>query len=304
MYTHALRCLAAVARHGSYTGAAEELFITPAAVGQQIRQLEEYLQVALFMRLKTGKRRLRPTAAANAVLGDIEQGFDLLDGVLQRLRHGQDQPRVVLACSPAFANKWLLPRFAQLTEALPHIDVQLDTSIGLQDYQQHGIDIGVRYGKGDWQGVLCQPLMQEKVTAVASPTLVNGDELSVADIQQLPLIHDVSVAREKGFFGWQQWLQEQGIKRAEIESGLVINDSAAVIQAVLAGQGIALGRSALIQQEQARGDLITFESGWRCQNLGYFLAINPSSQMRANVMAVRNWLLEQVNQLELVDCAT
>ena len=300
MYTHALRCLAAVARHGSYTGAAEELFITPAAVGQQIRQLEEYLQVALFMRLKTGKQRLLPTAAATAVLGDIEQGFDLLDGVLQRLRHGQDQPRVVLACSPAFANKWLLPRFAQLTEALPHIDVQLNTSIGLQDYQQHGIDLGVRYGKGDWQGVLCQSLMQEKVTAVASPALVKGDELSVADIQRLPLIHDASVGRDKGFFGWQQWLQEQGIQRAETESGLVINDSAAVIQAALAGQGIALGRSALIERELNDRELLAFEAGWQCQKLGYYLAINPASQLRANVVEVRNWLLSL--QYEVPDC--
>lgn len=298
MYTHALRCLAAVARHGSYTGAAEELFITPAAVGQQIRQLEEYLQVALFMRLKTGKQRLRPTAAATAVLGDIEQGFDLLDGVLQKLRHGQDQPRVVLACSPAFANKWLLPRFAQLSKALPHIEVQLDTSIGLQDYQQHGIDLGVRYGKGDWQGVLAQPFMEEKVTAIVSPSLLETKQFRPRDLQRLPLIHDASVATDKGFLHWQRWFQQQGVERQDVEAGLVINDSASVIQAVTAGQGIALGRSLLIQRELQQGELLAYESGWMCQQLGYFVVINPASQLRANVMAVRDWLMGQKHTIE------
>lgn len=225
----------------------------------------------------------------------------MLDGVLQKLRYGQDQSRVVLACSPAFANKWLLPRFPQLSETLPHIDVQLDTSIGLQDYQQHGIDLGVRYGKGDWQGVVAQPFMQEKVTAIVSPSLLQAKQFRRRDLQRLPLIHDASVATSKGFLHWQRWFQQQGVERQDVETGLVINDSASVIQAVTAGQGIALGRSLLIQRELQQGELLAYESGWMCQQLGYFVVINPASQLRANVMAVRDWLMGQKHTMEASD---
>ncbi|RUT96335.1 LysR family transcriptional regulator, partial [Mesorhizobium sp. USDA-HM6] len=190
-YLNALRAFEASARHGSFSAAAGELNVTAAAVGQLVRGLEDWLGVPLFRRSASGRSRLVPTEAALRALPDIKDGLDRLSLGLERLREAVASGVLTVAVSPAFAAKWLLPRIDRFHARWPDTDVRLDTGLRLVDYAAHGIDIGVRYGAGRWNGYTPEKLMDEEVFPVCSPAL--RDRLGLnepADLSRHTLIHD------------------------------------------------------------------------------------------------------------------
>ena len=149
VHLNALRAFEASARHRSFSAAAVELHVTPAAVGQLVRALEEWLGTPLFHRGASGRLRLVPTEAAERALPDIRAGFDRLTVGLERLKEGSTSGVLTVAVSPAFAAKWLLPRIESFQNAWPDTDVRLDTNLKPVDFVTQQIDIGVRYGTGN-----------------------------------------------------------------------------------------------------------------------------------------------------------
>lgn len=149
-YLNALPAFEASARHGSFSGAASELGVTAAAVGQLVRGLEEWIGSPLFHRSGSGTSRLAPTEVAARGLPDIRAGLDCLSLSLERLREATASGVLTVAVSPAFAAKWMLPRLDRFQAQWPDMDVRLDTGLKLMDYATQGIDIGVRYGGGRW----------------------------------------------------------------------------------------------------------------------------------------------------------
>src|SRR6516225_903719 len=138
-FLNALRAFEASARHQSFSSAAAELNVTPAAVGQLVRSLEEWLGEPLFLRNTSGRSRLVPTDAAERALPDIRAGFDRLTIGLSRLRESSRSGVLTVAVSPSFAAKWLLPRIERFHERCPEIDVRLDTNLKLVDFTAQNI---------------------------------------------------------------------------------------------------------------------------------------------------------------------
>ncbi len=149
VHLNALRAFEASARHQSFSAAAAELNVTPAAVGQLVRTLEDWLGTPLFVRVNSGRARLSPTEMAERALPDIRAGFDRLALGMERLQEGSTSEVLTVTVSPAFAAKWLLPRIDRFQTACPDIDVRLDTNHKSVDFIAQRIDIGVRYGMGD-----------------------------------------------------------------------------------------------------------------------------------------------------------
>lgn len=152
VHLNALRAFEASARHQSFSAAAAELNVTPAAVGQLVRTLEDWLGSPLFVRGNSGRARLVPTEAAERALPDIRAGFDRLTLGMERLRESSINGVLTVAVSPAFAAKWLLPRIDRFQAVCPETDVRLDTNLKPVDFVAQRIDIGVRYGTGRWPG--------------------------------------------------------------------------------------------------------------------------------------------------------
>lgn len=146
-HLNALRAFEAAARHESFSRAAAELHVTPAAVGQLVRSLEEVLGTPLFQRGLSGQKRLLLTEAAQRALPDIRAGFEKLSAGLARLREVSSTGVLTVTVSPAFAAKWLVPRLEYFNAAWPELDVRLDVSLEALDFAERGIDIGVRYGR-------------------------------------------------------------------------------------------------------------------------------------------------------------
>src|SRR5262245_21298744 len=173
-YLNALRAFEATARHLSYVAAADELGVTPAAVGHLVRGLEAIVGVEVFHRSQTGPARLVLTEAAEAVLPELQAGFDHLAVAFERLKASRGQVKISVTVPPAFADKWLLPRIERFTASHPRYDLHIDTSGRLVDFTAERMDVGIRYGGGRWPGLECTFLLRDRFFPVCSPALQEG----------------------------------------------------------------------------------------------------------------------------------
>ena len=299
VHLNALRAFEASARHQSFSAAAEELNVTPAAVGQLVRTLEDWLGTPLFLRTASGRARLVATEAAERALPEIRAGFDRLAVGLERLKDGSVNGVLTVTVSPAFAAKWLLPRIERFQLEWPDTDVRLDTSLKPVDFIAQRVDIGVRYGGGNWPGLAAEKLMEEEVYPVCSPALLRkGHRLKApADLAQETLIHDLSMDGHAGFPSWEAWLGKAGAKNAGTARGLKINSSAAVLQAAIDGQGIALARSVMAHDDVAAGRLVRLfpETSFQ-SSLAYYVVYRADCSGLPKVSAFRDWLLKEAKR--------
>lgn len=299
VHLNALRAFEASARHQSFSAAAAELNVTPAAVGQLVRTLEGWLGTPLFHRSASGRVRLVLTEAAERAIPEIRAGFDRLTLGLEKLKEGSTSGVLTVTVSPAFAAKWLLPRIDNFHSAWPDTDVRLDTNLRAVDFVNQRIDIGVRYGAGEWTGLVAEKLMEEEVYPVCSPNL-STEEFRVPTLESLTqqtLIHDLSMDSHTGFPTWDSWLRMAGVAGASTARGMKINNSAAVLQAAIDGQGIALARSVMARDDLAAGRLmrlfpeIKFES-----TLAYYVVYRQECATLPRLKAFRDWLFEVSTQ--------
>ncbi|ACB68590.1 transcriptional regulator, LysR family [Burkholderia ambifaria MC40-6] len=296
VHLNALRAFEASARHQSFSAAAVELNVTPAAVGQLVRTLEDWLGTPLFLRSTSGRARLVPTEMAERALPDIRAGFDRLTLGLERLQEISTSGVLTVTVSPAFAAKWLLPRIDRFQAAWPDTDVRLDTNHKSVDFVAQRIDIGVRYGIGSWSGLKADKLMDEEVYPVCSPELLRQHWRlrKPADIVRETLIHDLSMDGHAGFPTWEVWMKKAGVTNAPPTRGMQINNSAAVLQAAIEGHGIALARSVMARDDLASGRLVRlFPDISVASELAYYVVYRPECASLPRLVAFRDWLLAE-----------
>lgn len=296
IHLNALRAFEASARHQSFSAAAAELHVTPAAVGQLVRGLEESLGTPLFHRNLKGRTRLIPTEVAERALLDIRAGFDRLLLGYERLQEGSTNRVLTVTVSPAFAAKWLLPRIDGFQTVCPDIDVRVETSLRPVDFIARRIDIGVRYGTGNWAGLSADKLMDEEIYPVCSAELLrrrNGLR-GPRDLAHETLIHDLSMDGHPGFPSWEKWLRAAGASGVATSRGMRINNSAAVLQAAGEGHGIALARSIMARDDLAAGRLVRlFPEIDFVSALSYYVVYRPECVNLPGLAAFRDWLQKE-----------
>lgn len=295
-HLNALRAFEASARHRSFSAAAAELNVTPAAVGQLVRTLEDWLGTPLFLRSSSGRVRLTPTETAERALPDIRAGFERLTLGMGRLKEGSTSGVLTVTVSPAFAAKWLLPRIDRFQTAWPDMDVRLDTNHKSVDFQAQRVDVGVRYGLGEWPDLAADKLMDEEIYPVCSPRLLHqrGPLHQPNDLARETLIHDLSMNGHKRFPTWETWMQKAGVTGAAITRGMQINNSAAVLQAAIEGHGIALARSIMAQDDLAAGRLVRlFPDISYASELAYYVIYRPECANLPRLAAFRDWLFKE-----------
>jgi LysR family glycine cleavage system transcriptional activator len=296
VHLNALRAFETAARHRSFSAAAAELHVTPAAVGQLVRALENWLGAPLFLRGTSGRARLVLTETAERALPDIRAGFERLALGLERLKDESTRGVLTVTVSPAFAAKWLLPRIDRFQAAWPDTDVRLLTSLQPVDFVAQRVDVGVRYGTGSWAGLAADKLMDEEVYPVCSPGLLREHRRlrKPDDLARETLLHDLSMEGHAGFPTWRNWLQKAGVTDAGTSRGMKINNSAAVLQAAIEGQGIALARSVMAHDDLATGRLVRlFPEMSFASALAYYVVYRPEYASLPKLIAFRDWLLEE-----------
>ncbi|MCI3203519.1 MULTISPECIES: transcriptional regulator GcvA [Pandoraea] len=295
---NALRAFEAVSRHLSYAAAAEELNVTPAAVGHLIRGLEDTLDVELFHRATSGATRLMLTDSARAVLPSLQSGFDLLSEAVEQLKASKSRIVVTVTVPAAFADKWLLRRIGRFQRRHPYYVLRIDTSNRLADFTADRIAVGIRFGSGTWPDLASTFLLRDEFFPVCSPALLEGEHpLSTpSDLQYHTLIHDVSMQSSGAFPTWRSWLQRAGYHGVvDCESGIQINDSAAAYQTAMSGSGVALGRTSLVEHDLQEGRLVRpFDVVQSCE-LAYYLVYKKGGENAPPIAAFKDWLIDELS---------
>jgi len=288
---NAIRAFEAAARHLSFTKAAEELFVTQAAVSHQIKALEAALDVQLFRRFN---RRLMLTDAGQAYLPPLREALDGIAAATDRLRAVERTGPLKVSVLPSFGAKWLLPRLFGFRERHPEIDVLVAASDKLVDFARDDVDIGIRYGQGRYPGLRVDLLMRDEIFPVCSPRLLEGAHplRRPADLKHHTLLHD-QVAGTEDDPDWRLWLKTAGVEGIDAGRGPGFSHASWVIEAAITGQGVALGRQSLAGDDIAAGHLVRPFGPSMPSTFVYSVVSLPEAADQPKVRLFREWLLEE-----------
>ena len=282
----ALRAFESAARHLSFTVAAKELFVTQAAISHQVKGLEDHLGVDLFRRLNRG---LVLTDEGQAYLPPVRRAFDLIHDATARLAEQDESGTLTVTVLPSFAARWLVARLGRFRAAHPDIDVHVSPTANMVDLTRENVDVGIRYGRGEYPGMRTDRLLKEDIVPVCSPQLLAGE---TALLEAKKLIHHTLL--HHGSHGdWRTWLLAAEVDGIDPTRGPVYSDSSHLVEAAVAGQGVALARGVLAADALASGALVRpFELSLPTE-YAYYLVCPETRADRAKVVAFRNWLLEE-----------
>lgn len=290
--TRALVAFEATARHLSFTRAAEELHLTQAAVSRQVRILEQDLGVLLFNREKRAVtltpegQRLRRTVAM--ALGHIAE-------TAVALRQVHKVPHINLHTTTAFGALWLMRRIGRFRGAFPDIQLRLVSSDDEIDLFNANIDLSIAYGEGDWPGLEAAHLLDDELFPVCSPEFRSGlpAEFSIHDLPGQPLLHLESA--EPSWMSWSAWFRHMDVDPADRAApGTRFNNYLVILQAVQAGQGVALGWRRLVQPILDTGQLVRPVPESLRAGSAYYLLVQPGSlALRPELRIVHDWLVQE-----------
>jgi len=294
---NALRAFEAAGRHLSFTRAARELHVTPAAIGQQVRQLEEYLGDRLFVRQN---RSLELSEGGQALLPGLTDAFERLgDAVEWYRRRNADRPLTV-SIEPSFAARWLLKRLHRFRADHPGIEIRLDATRRIVDFRRERVDVAVRYGTGDYPGLRVDRLLREEVFPVCSPALLDGPKAlrEPSDLRFHTLLDCDWTPQNPTWPDWEMWLREAGVADVVPSSrGLRFSADSylLMLDAAVAGDGVALASGVLVADDLAAGRLVRpfdLELGFP-GDFGYFVVSPEATAEQPKIAALRDWLLAE-----------
>ena len=285
---NSLQAFEAAARLSSVTQAAAELYVTQAAISHQIKTLENYLDARLFKRLP---RRLVLTAAGQQLLPILQQSFNQIAATVAQISQKDGHKTLKIRLAPSFAAKWLSPRLKHFRELYPSIDLCLFHALGAVDFSREDIDIAVTYGRGNWPGVECYPVMQLDFFPVCSPSLLFNRK-AITDLKHLAnytLLHDAD------YTCWADWLSEAGANSVNSRRGTIIDDTNVLIQAAIDGQGIALCSTLFVADHLQAGRLVRLFDKVLLNEYAYYIVYPKKHLQHHSVIAFRDWMLEQAS---------
>jgi LysR family glycine cleavage system transcriptional activator len=280
----ALRAFEAAARHQNFSRAAEELHVTHGAISHQVRALEDQLGLPLFVR--NGRNvRLNPDGARFAQA--VESAFAQIAAAAEQLRPPALRRRLTVSSIPSFAARWLAPRLPAFIALHPDIEVVLQSSGQLQDLAREGIDVGIRFGGGDYPGLLSERLMGDVYYPVVSPRYRDGRlPATPAALAEAALLRSDEP--------WLPWFKAAGLDWSEPAGGLTFQDQTMLIRCALDGNGVALVRHAMVAPEIASGELVRLFDISLPSAAEYFFVSPPEAARRSQVKAFKRWMLDEI----------
>ena len=296
---NSLRAFEAAARHLSFTKAADELNVTPAAVSQQVKTLEEFCGVQLFRRLT---RALMLTDAGQAALPPLREGFEKLAEAADKLKSHDRSGVLTVSVPPSFGAKWLVPRLDRFQSAHPEYELRLDATDVIADFSADNVDVALRYGRGVYPGMRAERLMDEAAFPVCAPSLLEGEHPldCPVDLVHHTLLHVAWKIELDAAPNWRMWLRAAGVQGVDAERGPKFTVEGMAVQAALEGQGVALVSSALVADDIAAGRLVRpFRPAINEATVfSYYLVYPPARADSPKVNAFRQWMLDEVARAE------
>lgn len=280
----ALRSFEAAGRHLSFSRAAEELFVSQAAISRQIRELEAFVGQQLFERLH---RRVELTETGRRLVDRLTRSFDDIDRCLTEILATPAQALVKVSVEPSFAGSWLVPRLNLFRTLRPDIDISVDVDPQLVEFRTHEAELAIRHSltERSWPRTQSEHLINTAVTPVLSPTLLaSGPPLmEPADLKLYTLLH------EENRDGWFRWFDAAGLAEVAPGRGPIFPDGALAAQAALLGHGVALIDTLMVGQELREEELVQpfdIEVPWGA----YWLVAPDLAALSEPAKAFAEWL--------------
>lgn len=282
---NSLRYFDAAARHCSFSLAAEELCVTPAAVSYQIRLLESELGISLFKRLA---RIVVLTESGATFLGHVQTALSALAEGVREVTVQQQSGPLNVSLVPSFAQQWLLPRLDRFNARYPDVQLRINASSRLANFDLDGNHMAVRLGNGKWgPDLIVEDLLEERVFPVCCPDFAAKYQITTPkDLLRLPLLHN-------DFYTWEAWFRALGESVEQIPKGPVFDDANLLVMASLRGMGVCLIRTSVAQTFLGNARLIRPVAAEVLADKSYFLVFPERHQHHAGVMAFREWIHEE-----------
>lgn len=290
---NALRAFEATARHLSFSKAAEEMHVTPAALSHQIRGLEDLLGLKLFHRKA---RAIALTDAARLMFPGIRAGFETLRGAVEQLDRVRQDRILVVSASPGLTAKWLAPRLYRFLEQNPEIDTRISASVGYANFITDGVDVGVRLSNGSHPDLHVEKLSDEWMLPMCSPALLRGPHPLRApqDLVHFPLIQ---IDLPGLVPTWADWLGMVGIEGIDTERGLRLNVSDHALDAAEEGAGVVLGYKLVASRYLTRGSLVVpFGPEVPLPGRSYHFVCAKGHEKRPAIKVFRDWLFAEIEE--------
>ncbi len=289
-YVHspaALLAFEAAARLSSFTKAAEALNVTQPAISQSIKKVERALGVALFERRNRG---VQLTETGERFYTDISYGLMHILRSAESIAIKLSSQHVTLSCSTAFAYYWMVPRLSDFKEKYPDIEIRLQTTDRDVDFAQENISLAVRRGTGEFPGFHAIKIAEELLYPVASPRYINenGHPENARALLDHALIHLEEPFRLRP--GWADWFEAQGVVYHDTGGGLRLNDYALVIQAAVAGQGVASGWHHIVEKLIDQGLLVKLMNSPYEVGQGFYVVWPKRTILSPQSEKLLNWL--------------
>lgn len=289
-----LRGFEATARLLSFTAAATELFLTQSAVSRQIQQLEEQLGVKLFERRT---RSMALTDAGRLYYQEVSRALALLREATAAVR-AESTPIVRVTTTVTFASLWLVPRLAQFQAEHDGISVHVVADNVVRDLERAGLDAAIRYCPRQAVDDDAISLFDEQVAPVASPRLLKGRKITTAEeLLRLPLLDIDDPNTTTIWLSWDAWCEAMKLKRPRASRGLTFSHYDQIVQAAIAGQGVALGRFPLVDPALANRQLVLPLKDKRfatSAHRAYWLVVSPNAR-RPEVRIFADWVQKQAS---------
>lgn len=297
-----LRAFVVTARHLNFGKAAEELHVTAAAIGQQVRILEDHLGKLLFQR---NRGELALTPAGVTLYPGLRDAFEAVVDTVGRLIAVEQDAPIRVTVAPSFASKWLIPRLDALREAVPLLEVVVDASAQLTDFSNNDADCAIRYGSGAYPGLVSERLFPEAVAPVCSPEYALRHNLyhGFPVLQNAFILHEDGPEQDPSCPGWEDWLKSQGYAAKLGGPGIRLSQSSLVLDAALAGKGVGLGKLTLAAADLEAGRLVVPFGQPQPVDFSYYFVAPPQKAKLPSVEAFRSWLLAEAARFRALDKA-
>jgi LysR family glycine cleavage system transcriptional activator len=278
----------ASARNLSFSGASEELFVTPSAVSHQVKTLENFLGVELFHR---SNRKVTLTPQGEQYLTSVKHAFDEIEMATQRLSVTQGASVVQISVAPNFLIRWLMPRMSRFRALFPDVELQINASMGLLDFNRTSTDMAVYYGNGEWDDIEVEFLRKVMLVPVCGPGLLQtGPPLEKpSDLANHTLIY-VS----KRTWEWDNWLKKAGVEFITPKGSMQLSSSQLTTAAAQENLGVALADQTLISREIESGKLVVPFDIPLDTKKAFYLVYRKHRPLTKGMEAFRNWLMDEL----------
>jgi LysR family glycine cleavage system transcriptional activator len=282
----ALRVFEAVATHLNFSAAADALNVTPAAVSQQIKTLEAYIQVPLFRR---NGRRVEITEEGLELLPAVRAGLEKLESAMRQIKHHGRAGPLNISTLASFLQTWLLPRIRPFRRKFPNIELRFHTARELVDFSRTATHVAIRLGRGNYPNLHCEKLLDEWLVPVASPDLIKqyGMIERGADLGKYPLL-------ESGDEPWSVWSQAD-VEAARHSRAPSIDDSAGLLTAAEEGLGYVLARWTTVTRALQKGTLRLAANDSLPYGAAFYFVCPRGFLALPKVAQFREWLFTAVD---------